>query len=736
MEKRLSDTGGGGGLLRGLERHVSVTSAKVVVCRLLRTVYTVVMEGIPFAKIPPLCELQANNGLTMGGSAYKNNSFYDDAIKAMAECYCDSHTSLLETRMGPRRCGIWYSSDGSSSITNHELEIGYIGTFDFVRHKAVFEFFSLDEVNLTLSDDGESPDASAIFGTQMGSLERRFGSEYKERVEENSVAVSFDGASVMIGKDNSVSTRWLEAAPQVVCLHAVAHRLESAYADAASEVPFMLFIGELVQDCYNIYSASMKQTAAFRAMAKVLELSPVSLKPLHGIRWMASQVRAVEALLRDYQVLCAHLEKAALDKVGCALKTSSRSEDFLQKKISLAVDWSSTPKSGRIVRVVKNTGGGGNAARGGILLSLQDMFVVKLDRTLRAESAAEVSISKNEAVLALAAGKQEELRGVKEWDLYLALTQFRTVATLHFVFDLESTLKVLSLTFQGEDLTPSSILNAISETYVQLELMKIVDGRCLASFYDKFDVDKEEFDGFNLEDQTDGKEMFDQDRADLIDSVLLYMHGRFDPLLNHPILLLMRNSFEHRLWPPEGAARDNWGVEELKAFASHFSGLACLRGFNVEEALHQWGRMKRELSGEPFFTKPYKAFYEHVSAHYDNILGFPDALILARLTLLILADTSCNERGFAENNRLHTATRASLKTETCRSVFEIKHYGPSSAEFNAEEMYEKWMGFVTSGDARPKRRNLAALMRKTMAAAQSMHDDGIDAGCASSSSSV
>jgi hypothetical protein len=57
----------------------------------------------------------------------------------------------------------------------------------------------------------------------------------------------------------------------------------------------------------------------------------------------------------------------------------------------------------------------------------------------------------------LAASKEDALKDVKEWDLYLALTQFRTAATLYLLFDLESILKRLSLLFQSTELTPSSI---------------------------------------------------------------------------------------------------------------------------------------------------------------------------------------------------------------------------------------------------------------------------------------
>ena len=79
----------------------------------------------------------------------------------------------------------------------------------------------------------------------------------------------------MLGAKGSVSTRWLELAPQMTVVHAVAHRLESAYGDACGEVAYLAFIGELCQDVYSVYNASMKQNAALHAMAAAINTEVV-----------------------------------------------------------------------------------------------------------------------------------------------------------------------------------------------------------------------------------------------------------------------------------------------------------------------------------------------------------------------------------------------------------------------------------------------------------------------------
>ena len=109
--------------------------------------------------------------------------------------------------------------------------MGCIGFFDFADHRAKFDFFDLQQLDYSKSGDEKSPDTDAIYATQLKSYENRFGPEYMSIMNGASCAASFDGASVMIGKNDSVTTRWIRDFPLTLVIHAVAHRLESAYAD-------------------------------------------------------------------------------------------------------------------------------------------------------------------------------------------------------------------------------------------------------------------------------------------------------------------------------------------------------------------------------------------------------------------------------------------------------------------------------------------------------------------------
>jgi hypothetical protein len=712
-EKALAKTLGGGPAMH-LERHITVTSAKEVICNLLRTVFTIAKEDFAFTSIVPLCQLQEANGLELGGTAYKNNTFTDEAIHGMGQFYTMAHTERIIPFL--KQCGFWYAGDGTGNRRNAEIEMAFLGFFDMDKHEVVVEWQFVAELDLSKSADGASPDASAIFGTTDACLQERYGSHLS--VWGNLVAFSLDGASVMVGTENSVATRILAEAPHAVGVHAVAHRLESAYSDAFDSVPFLEVVGELVRDCYGLFGSSMKSTAGLFEMAKVLGEKIVTLKPLHGIRWLASQVRALQAILRDWPVLVAYLEKVALDRVGCNFKTTTPSQSFVDK--SIVLNYGGRQRKGKIVRLKPRQGQGPMA-------SMSDVLVIKLPRCGQ-HATVELEVPKNEVVLALAASKEEALKDVKEWDLHLSLTQFRTVATLYLLYDLESILKRLSLLFQSIELTPSSLQQEIEHVYGKLEEMEVKNGIALTSFFDKLG-ENDIFEGFNLENREDGEIQFIEDRKEILTSTLFFMKGRFDPLLKNPILTWMRESFEHRLWPSPGSPElESWGIEALKNVCNHFSGLECMRNFDISEALHQWSRLKKDLIETPFFLKPYRKFWEHVSGHFGGIWGYPTVLIPIRISLLILPDTSYNERGIAEYNRIHTASRPNLEVSKVSDLFAIKHYGPKSMfAFNAEEMYEQWLGVVAEGSAassKPKKRSLAALLRKIMTKAQSKHATG------------
>ena len=187
----------------------------------------------------------------------------------------------------------------------------------------------------------------------------------------------------------------------------------------------------------------------------------------------------------------------------------------------------------------------------------------------------------------------------------------------------------------------------------------------------------------------------------------------------------MRDSFEHRRWPEGPGELASWGVGGIRSFADHFSGLTSMGDFNIEECLHQWKRLKEEVRDVPFFSLSYKRFWEHLSRHYDNIHGYSLVIKLARVSLMIMPDTSCCERVVAKYNRMHDSKRPNLHIKTVRSALAVTNYGPKSIDdFDPARVVDMWMGLI-GADGKPteetggciKRRSIAALARKVAKAA-------------------
>ena len=143
----------------------------------------------------------------------------------------------------------------------------------------------------------------------------------------------------------------------------------------------------------------------------------------------------------------------------------------------------------------------------------------------------------------------ESLTANDDWQMYVALTQYEAVITMHFVLDLESELACLSEAFQSDNLAPSDVDNALDRMYSQLERLKSEDGRSLAAFKLSHNTDEDMWQGISLEGRDDGGDgSFATNRKVLIDSVLAHSHARFDALQQHPVFRASK-ALEHRTWP-------------------------------------------------------------------------------------------------------------------------------------------------------------------------------------------
>ena len=234
---------------------ITITDKHTIICRLIRTAYVICKEDLPVSKLESLVGMQEANGLEMGYGEYANSQFGWEMVEIIALYYRKKQTEGIV-----RSRAFSFSGDGSTNVSNSEMEVVEVKYLDRPvdgAMKFVEEFFDMAGV---LTEDaglhgGElSVNSNSVYSTYTTSFSKR---ESPFLLEANwdvaLVAVSFDGASVMLGKESSVGTKVLEAAPLAQVNHGVAHRLELCAGDACKECEFLGLLTEIIGDTYAYY---------------------------------------------------------------------------------------------------------------------------------------------------------------------------------------------------------------------------------------------------------------------------------------------------------------------------------------------------------------------------------------------------------------------------------------------------------------------------------------------------
>jgi len=119
--------------------------------------------------------------------------------------------------------------------------------------------------------------------------------------------------------------------------HCLCHRIELSVADTLSEVGgvnhFTIFLDKL----YSVYSPSPINQRELAACATELDIELKKVSKMLTIRWVASTLRSVSAVHRNYAALYAHFTSASMDllrddttrKTFGGLASTLRSEEFI-----------------------------------------------------------------------------------------------------------------------------------------------------------------------------------------------------------------------------------------------------------------------------------------------------------------------------------------------------------------------------------------------------------------------
>ena len=265
---------------------------------------------------------------------------------------------------------------------------------------------------------------------------------------------------------------------------------------------------------------------------------------------------------------------------------------------------------------------------------------------------------------------------------------------LHFVFDVETELKKISLVFQQDNIAPSDAYNAVERLYKTLGAMREKSGEHHQKFCDAYNEDDDTWNGISIQKDGDMEDSFEKDRELLLSVITEHCKARFNPLFKNPVFKACLE-LEHRRWPVhDDEALKKHGNEEIRTLIDQFSDLEYMENFDTNEAMNQWKRLKFETRGMPFFRHTnYSQYWVHVATHFDtgNVTGYSEIIKVGLLVLLIILDSSCCERVFSLMNRIHTGTRNRMKFESVRNQLCISSLGPNVREYDPMPVLQRWL---------------------------------------------
>lgn len=265
--------------------------------KMFRNCHAIVMKNRPLSDYIWLCQLDEMKGLNLG-QTYRNQETAKVFINAIAEVEFQKVAALFYANKF--LCVI---GDGSTDSSVTEQDMWYVRTCNSGKIETKFiGVASMVRANAEGITNGLKYLVSQNLKLQWNDFAKKL------------VAVSCDGASVMVGSRSGVATLLRKDQPALITLHCMAHRLELTLKDAAKKQQlFNKAISVLAMGLYYFYRNSYLNRSMLKTTYAALQQKEDQklLIPCRagGTRWIGHQLRAVTNLLRSYKFICNHLEQ-------------------------------------------------------------------------------------------------------------------------------------------------------------------------------------------------------------------------------------------------------------------------------------------------------------------------------------------------------------------------------------------------------------------------------------------
>ncbi|XP_070550749.1 zinc finger protein 862-like [Ptychodera flava] len=276
--------------------------------------------------------------------------------------------------------------------------------------------------------------------------------------------------------------------------------------------------------------------------------------------------------------------------------------------------------------------------------------------------------------------------GSKAKGYHKAITAIKFVRLLHFMLDYLPLLAQLSRAFQEEKLLIMEIPDALEQTLLALNALKLYPGKNTREFLDKFDIQKKMFAEVKLH-SSPGRNADDlaTNFTDcIVDSTITYLKSRFSVLQEKPLSLLMIFNFQK--WPVDHQQLAAYGVSELIELLEtylypHFSE------DERNEIVSQWPALK--VYCKVWRTaKPVDVYSMLLQTKPTSL----NAMIkLIEFVMAVSPSTASCERAFSKQNVIKTQLRSVMTQESLRHQLMIMTEGPELKDFDPDRSIAHWL---------------------------------------------
>lgn len=270
------------------------------------------------------------------------------------------------------------------------------------------------------------------------------------------------------------------------------------------------------------------------------------------------------------------------------------------------------------------------------------------------------------------------------------MMMFKFIWFLHFMKDLLKEIAKISLQFQRNDITLSSVLTKLQSANESLCYLSDNDGESLQNFWQNLE-NGNEYQGEKLS-YVVAKESLFEEKKRLVCTVIDCIHSRLSNIDNDS-LYLSCHVFDPKNWPnyQDRQALLLYGSDDIQVLFNHFQIPLTDAGFDLNSARGEWKDLKLYVSRNDHFRgKNPLNIWQRVSQEDIDREEYKNILLLIHMTNLYPLSNAACERAFSVMKRIKDDWRCSLGTDRLDQLMRITFNDKGLQNFQAGPAVKRW----------------------------------------------